>query len=233
MAVLLGRVVTILPLLLLITLYMGRRSIGELPIFDFLILLALGAVVGADIADPTIGHIHTAVAIILIGVLQKVVAKWKIRNRKLGNLITFEPVVVISDGKFIIKNLKKTHFSIDNILMMLRQKDVFDVNIVKLAVLEANGDLSVLRKGSKSPVVLEDLNIQNKQPDFALPVIVEGKIYEEVLADLQLDAIWIEKELQKLSITDVNKVFYAAVDNNKTLHVSLKTEAVDIPKIYH
>ena len=51
-----GRIVTILPLLLIIGLYMGRRSIGELPVFDFLVILVLGAVVGADIADPKIDH---------------------------------------------------------------------------------------------------------------------------------------------------------------------------------
>ncbi|MCG3056289.1 hypothetical protein KZ287_29415, partial [Escherichia coli] len=52
--ILLTRIVTILPLLLIMTLFMGRRSIGELPIFDFLILMSLGAVVGADIADPKV-----------------------------------------------------------------------------------------------------------------------------------------------------------------------------------
>lgn len=62
----LGRIVTILPLMLCMALFMGRRSIGELPVFDFLVILSLGAVVGADIADPEIEHIHTAVAIIAI-----------------------------------------------------------------------------------------------------------------------------------------------------------------------
>ncbi len=65
LVILLVRVITILPLLLLVTLIMGKRSIGELPVFDFLIFLSLGAVVGADIADADISHIHTAVAIIL------------------------------------------------------------------------------------------------------------------------------------------------------------------------
>ncbi|MCS3600250.1 uncharacterized membrane protein YcaP (DUF421 family) [Bacillus sp. JUb91] len=36
---------------------MGKRAIGELPIFDFLIIITLGAVVGADIADPSIKHL--------------------------------------------------------------------------------------------------------------------------------------------------------------------------------
>lgn len=66
-----GRIITILPLLLIVTLLMGKRAIGELPVFDFLIIVTLGAVVGADIADPSIHHLPTAMAIIGIGILQK------------------------------------------------------------------------------------------------------------------------------------------------------------------
>lgn len=114
-----GRIVTILPLALGITIYMGKRSVGELPIFDFIVVITLEAVVGADIADPKIEHIHTAVAIILIGLLQKLISKLKIKYRKFGHIVTFEPTIVIQDGKFIVSNLTKIHYSIDNVLQML------------------------------------------------------------------------------------------------------------------
>lgn len=86
-----GRIVTIFPLILLTTLYMGKRSIGELPVFDFLVIISLGAVVGADIADPNIEHLHTSFAIVLIGIIQRTVSYLVIRSRKFGKWITFEP----------------------------------------------------------------------------------------------------------------------------------------------
>ncbi|KZL92317.1 DUF421 domain-containing protein [Clostridium magnum] len=128
--IVIGRIVTILPLMLVITLYMGKRSIGELPVFDFLVIIILGAVVGADIADPEIEHIHTATAIILIGFFQRIVSKLKIKYRKFGHLITFEPTIVIQYGKFIVPNLTKIRYSIDNIFQMLREKEVFDISDV-------------------------------------------------------------------------------------------------------
>nr|WP_283730771.1 hypothetical protein [Bacillus cereus] len=90
------RIITILPLLLFVTLFMGKRAIGELPIFDFLIIITLGAVVGADIADPSIKHLPTVITIIAIGILQKIVTSWKISNRKLDKLLTFEPTIISS-----------------------------------------------------------------------------------------------------------------------------------------
>jgi uncharacterized membrane protein YcaP (DUF421 family) len=142
----LGRIVTIFPLMLFITLFMGRRSIGEMPVFDFLIILALGAVVGADIADPNIEHLPTAFAVLCIGFVQKIFSNWVLGARWFGKLVTFEPVIIIYDGKLIHRNLKKAKYSIYNILQMLREKNIFDIQDVYLAVLEGNGNLSILEK---------------------------------------------------------------------------------------
>ena len=170
------RIVTILPLLLFITLFMGKRAIGELPVFDFLIIIILGALVGADIADPNIKHLPTAIAIIFIGIFQRIVANWKISNRKIGRLLTFEPTVVLQNGKFVHKNLKKIRYSIDNILQMLREKNIFDINEVETAIIEANGALSLLKKPQKNSVTLEDMNIIKPTSSISFPVIVEGTV---------------------------------------------------------
>lgn len=70
-----GRVCTIIPLLLLVTLFMGKRSIGELSVFDFIIIITLGSVAGADIAEPDVRHISIAVAVLTLGILQRVVSQ--------------------------------------------------------------------------------------------------------------------------------------------------------------
>jgi uncharacterized membrane protein YcaP (DUF421 family) len=119
-----GRIATIFPLMLIIGLFMGKRSLGELPVFDFLVILALGSVVGADIAEPSVNHIHIAIAIILIGLMQRLVSSLTIKSRTFGKLISFEPTVVIHQGNLLVHNLKKARYSIDNILQMLREKDL-------------------------------------------------------------------------------------------------------------
>jgi uncharacterized membrane protein YcaP (DUF421 family) len=108
---LLARIITIFPLLLMVTLLMGKRSVAQLPVFDLLVIITLGSVVGADIADMEVSHIHTVVAIIYIGAFQLLVTKFKIINRKFGDLISFDPTVVMQDGKFIMKALRKQRYS--------------------------------------------------------------------------------------------------------------------------
>lgn len=226
-SILFGRIITIFPLILAITLYMGKRSISEIPVFDFLGILILGAVVGADIADPQIEHIHTAVAIILIGIFQKMVSKLKIRYRKFGHLITFEPTIVIQDGKVIVSNLKKIRYSIDNILQMLREKEVFDISDVLLGIVESNGNISILKKPNKSEVTIEDMNLTKKEASIAYPVVIDGMIYSDTLSKLNLSGAWLKEHLSKLGINSIEEIFFATVNERKELHVSLKNYKVD------
>lgn len=221
--ILFGRIISIFPLMLVVVLYMGKRSIGELPVFDFLIIVILGAIVGADIADPEIEHIHTAAAIILIGILQKVVSKLKIRYRKFGHIITFEPTIVIQDGKFIVNNLRRLNYSIDNILQMLREKDVFDINDVYLGIVEANGNLSVLKKPVKAAVTIEDINLTKASPSLSYMLVVDGIEHTDVLSKLDLSSDWLKEQLTSLGIKSIEEVFYASINNKNELHVSLKS----------
>ncbi|WP_371068888.1 DUF421 domain-containing protein [Sediminibacillus sp. JSM 1682029] len=228
------RIATILPLLLIITLFMGKRAIGELPVFDFLIVLTIGAVVGADIADPGIEHLPTVVAILGIAVLQRLVASWKLSSRKFGKLVTFEPTIVIQNGKLLRGNLKKIHYSIDNVLQMLREKNVFDISEVETGVIEANGSLSVLKKPSKNTVTREDMGLPQQTATIAYPVIMEGKIYHSVLKKFDVDQDWLLRQLTAQNISGSESVFLATINQQLQLHISLKDETtIDLPPIIH
>lgn len=232
--IVLGRIITILPLLLFITIFMGKRAIGELPIFDFLIILTLGAVVGADIADPNIKHIPTAFTIIVIGLFQRFVANWKIKNRKIGKLITFEPTLVVQDGKLLKGNIKRIRYSIDNVLQMLREKNAFDLSEVELAIIEANGALSVLKKPEKQIPTKEDLGIVNTNPGISFPVVMEGEILGNTLKYFGLNENWLKNQLAQRGIINYQHIFYATINQKHELHISLNDEKRGtLPPLYH
>ncbi len=223
MGLVLIRVVTIFPLLLFVGLFMGRRSIGEMPVFDFLVVLALGSVVGADIADPKVEHIPTAFAILAIAVFQKIFSTLVIRSRKFGKAVTFEPVIVIHEGKPIHKNLKSVKYSMDNILHMLREHKIFNIDDVYLAVIEGNGSLSVLEKTSNQ-----------KAPLISYPIIREGGIEQNILPELQIKESWIHEQL-KHSNTQLKDIFFATINEEHVLTITRYEERENqaLPPIHH
>ncbi|WP_112182378.1 MULTISPECIES: DUF421 domain-containing protein [Paraliobacillus] len=229
----LGRIITILPLLLGVTIFMGKRAIGELPVFDFLIVLTLGSVVGADIADPSVKHFPTAVAIMGIGLLERFVAHIKLTNRKIGRALTFEPTIVIKDGQFLRKNMKKIRYSIDNILLMLRQNDVFYTEDVELGIIEANGKLSVFRKAEKDTPNREDFGILKQTDSISLPIIIDGKLYKSVLTSLQVDEAWLIEKLERQGINQIEDAFFASLTENLSLYVTMNCTDLEVPPLYH
>ncbi|WP_244151679.1 DUF421 domain-containing protein [Halobacillus dabanensis] len=227
----LGRIVTILPLLLGVGLFMGKRSIGELPVFDFLVVLVLGSVVGADIADPKINHVHTVTAIIAIALLQKFIVWMKLRNRTIGKVLTFEPTIVVFRGEMVEENISRIHYSVDNILQMLREQQVFVLNDVELALIEPNGQLSVKLKKEKESATREEMGVLYRGGGYDVPLILDGELQEDILFRMGRDQEWLQTVLGNYKVSEV---FYGALTNQGEFHFSLKGEKVgDLPPIEH
>ncbi|MDT8860078.1 DUF421 domain-containing protein [Alkalihalobacillus sp. MEB130] len=229
----LGRIVTLFPLLLIMTLYMGKRSIGQVPIFDFLIFVTLANVTGADLADPSVDHIHTAFAIVSIAFFQKAVAKATFKKRKFGKMITFEPIVVVKEGKMLVDNLESIQYSVDNILQMLRQKDIFDIAEVKIAVVEANGELTVKKRPEKSSPTIEDFGLDQKASGMSYPVIIQGMIQEEILKELNVTAKSLRERLQNEGIIRIETIFLCTMNDEGQLHLAFTRRDETYQKIQH
>jgi uncharacterized membrane protein YcaP (DUF421 family) len=218
--VVLIRIATILPMLLIVTLLMGKRLVGELQVFDFLIAITLGAVVGADIADPAIHHGPTAFAILLLAAAQWGISKANIRFRFFGHLTTFEPTLVIQNGKILDKKLKQIRYSLDTLLELLREKGVFRISEVEFAVIEANGKLSVLKRSQYQPLTPSVNGIPSGYYGLSHALIVEGVIDEKKLAELKLDRHWLLQELEKQNFDSPEKIFLAELDTSGNLYLS-------------
>ncbi len=149
----------------------------------------------------------------------------------MGRLLTFEPTVVVQDGKFLRRNLKSIRYSIDNILQMLREQQVFDISDVETAIVEANGALSVLKKTGKQPITSEEMNLPPTKSTMSYPLIIEGKLYTDVLSDLNLNTSWLNEELKQHGITTTEEVFFASINHNNDLHLSLFDENLCAPRI--
>nr|WP_114298078.1 DUF421 domain-containing protein [Anaerobacterium chartisolvens] len=229
-----ARIISIMLLFLVMTLLSGRRKIGEIPVFDFLVIITLASVVGADIAEPDIKHLPVAYAVVLIILMQYFYGVLIIKSKRLGKLLTFEPVVVIENGQFVKENLRKLKYSIDTILMMLREKEVFDVSEIEFAIIESTGQLSILKKSQYQPLTPKEIKLNTNYKGLCIPLIVEGEIYEENLVQLNLSKEWLHNQLEKSSISSERDVFYAAINTDGQLYISRgKDDIKDIHNIRH
>jgi uncharacterized membrane protein YcaP (DUF421 family) len=112
-------------------------------------------------------------------------------------------------------------YSIDNILQMLREKDVFNISEVHLAIIESSGNLSVIKNANNSQVTIEDINTVKKSSSLSVPVIIEGTVHTKVLQHFNITEEWLHQQLLVLGI-NISDVFFASINTNKELHISVK-----------
>lgn len=214
------RIITAMALILFLILKTGRRKIGELPVYDFLSIIVIGSVIGADIAEPDTPHLPTLFAIILMVVIQYLVSCLLINNKKIARKITFGPTIIIQNGQFIKENMKRLKYPVENVLMALREKDIFDMKEVEYAIIEGSGSISVLKKSQFIPVTPFDMNLAPNSKSLSVPLIIDGKVINSNLSYLNHDREWLYEQLKKTDIHDFNEVFYADCNFEGSIYVS-------------
>lgn len=215
------RIVTILSVLLIATLIIsGRRPIGELPVFDLLTIVVIGAITGADIAEEEIPHLHIIFAIIITYSFQRIVNLLYVKFTWFKKLTTFRPMIIIQHGKLVYENMKKVNYTVDEVLMLLRIKNVFNIEDIHYGILEANGELSVFKTDAATAPIREDLLENVPVAPLSYTVIMDGQLEDNNLTLLDLT----EEELKSLLIQQgyhsPKEIFFASMVKGGNLCIS-------------
>ncbi|MGF6174839.1 DUF421 domain-containing protein [Ensifer sp. 4252] len=123
--------------------WIGSRSIGQLSLVEFLLVIALGSAVGDAMFYPDVPLIHCMVVITVVVLLDKSLSYIVARNRKLEDVIEGISVEVVRDGGILWKALKRLNVGHDELFEQLRLKQVRHLGQVRAAYFETNGLLSV------------------------------------------------------------------------------------------
>jgi len=164
-------------------------------------------------------------ALVLWVILSEIIGYIALKSYKLRNILDGEPSIVIKRGKINKKTMKSLRINIDDLSMLLRQKDVFAISEVDYAILEPDGKLSILKKPDKQTPTKKDFNIASATPLYIpTELIVGGKIIESNLIELNLSKKWLFEQLKKQNISSVCDVFYAEVDSSGSLFIDTYDE---------
>jgi uncharacterized membrane protein YcaP (DUF421 family) len=206
--------------LLILARVIGRKLISKFTFFDFVVGITLGSLavrIALGNEDPLLMAIISAITITGFVLITDFL---NIKSLKFRKLEEGEPVVLMKQGKILNYNMLKTKISLSELLMLLRQKDVFDIRDVDYAIIENDGQLSVLLNPDKQAATTGDLKIPRAANKLATDIIIDGKIVYENLKSIHHDEAWLNQQLSSLSINEIENVFYASVDNFNNLFVS-------------
>lgn len=209
-------------LALFLTRVMGRKLISQMTSFDFVVGVTLGTIIASSILSPGSSPLSATLALIEISILSVITGFLHIKSIRIRKIVNSEPVTLVQNGIIVEENMKKIMLTIDELMMKLREKNTFNLADVEFAIMETDGQLSVLPKSNKQPLTPFHMNIQTQAAGLTKDIIMDGNIMEENLSDAGYDKMWLISQLKSQNIEAASEVFYAGLDGSKKLYISKK-----------
>ncbi len=199
--------------LLAIARILGNQQISQMTYFNYVLGIAIGNIAGGLAANLMEEPEIQFVALVAWGVFAYAASVAAIKNMGFRAVVEGEPVLVMKGGKILEKNMAKVHLNMNELLSLLRNQQVFDPGDVDIAILETNGNLSVLMKPERQMATRADLGLGGKQRQQQVPteVVVDGQILDENLQAIGRDKDWLLDELKAQGISDVRRVSLAMI----------------------
>ncbi|MBO4524490.1 DUF421 domain-containing protein [Ruminococcus sp.] len=221
MCVVLIRSVMLYILVIFAVRLMGKRQLGELQPSELVITILVSNIATLPIEDINIPVI-VGVTPILSLVCFEVITSWiTLRFPKLRKLISGSPKIVIQNGKIKRETLRELRFSVDDLLMALRNKDVFNPDEVQFAMVETTGSISVMKKQSVETPTRSDLGITAEEIDPPVLIISDGRFIENAIESMKLSRSVVEMILSSHNIR-VKDVFLMTADNSGSFFIADK-----------
>lgn len=194
---------------------MGKRQIGDMQPNELVVTLLISEIAAIPLQDSDQPVLLGIIAIFVLVFLEIVVSVIAMKSFSVRKILNGKSVVIIKNGVIDQKAMSDVRMTVVDLIELLRGQNVFDIKDVAFAVLEVNGDLSVLLRSDAQPVTLKDIEIEKNHENQALPlpVISDGKIVYESLTALQTTKEKVLKLLKQNKI-ELKGVFLMTLDRN-------------------
>ena len=191
---------------------MGKRQVGELEPSELVLALLIADLAAVPMQDFGIPLLTGLIPILTLLCLTMALSVLTMKSVKFRAILCGRPSIIVENGKLRQGEMRKNRFTLDELMEELRMKGVTDLSTVKYAILETNGQLSVLPFAAQQPPTAQDLNLHLPEPGLPVVLINDGRLIRRSLDRRGLNDGWLEKQLKAHKVDRVEDVFLMTVD---------------------
>ncbi|NLC52840.1 MAG: DUF421 domain-containing protein [Firmicutes bacterium] len=209
----------------IVTRLMGKRQIGELQPYEFVITIMIADLVAVPMQDRGLSLFSGVIPVLTLLLVQVVLSYWSLKSLTFRRILCGKPSPIMEKGKINWAEMRSNLYHVNDLLEQLRSQGYFNLSEIEYALLETNGSLTVLPRAEKRPVTLEDLKLKAVPEALPLSLILDGQIEEANLAQARLTRQWLQEELKKQGVTDPRTVLIAMLDTRGRWYCQTKPTA--------
>lgn len=200
----------------------GKRQVSELQPYDLVITLLIADLASEPAADMRIPLMYGIVPILALFLMQQLFSFLSLKSDRMRGFICGHPLIVISGGTVQEEVLRASRYTLNDLLEQLHEKDIFDIGQVQYAVLETNGELSVILKGQYQQPTYQDFNLTPPQADPPAILVLDGKLNEKALKRIKHSPDWLLSQLNKTGRRSFNEILLASLNNEGSMYIQDK-----------
>ncbi|MCX7709941.1 MAG: DUF421 domain-containing protein [Clostridia bacterium] len=216
------RTLVLYSIVIIVMRIMGKRQIGQLQPFELAVAIMISELAAVPMQDTRIPLVNGIIPILTLLIAQLVLSFVSLKSVKARGVICGKPSILIENGRIIESNLRSEMYTLNDLLEQLRIKDSPNIADIEFAILETNGQLSIIPKSQKRPVTVEDLKLSTEYEGLPLDFIVDGKVMVGNLEKSKLGEHWLRQNLAKHGIKDYKEVLFASLDSQGNLYYQKK-----------
>jgi uncharacterized membrane protein YcaP (DUF421 family) len=203
---------------------LGKKLIAQMTFFDYIAGITIGSLGASFVFSQAIPNPIGMYGIVLFGILVLITDILSIKVYRTRKIFNGEPLLIIKNGKILEEGMEKARLTMDDLLFLLRKKNIFYLDEVDFAFLETDGTISAQKKGSQQYTKNVDLKITPSSRGIPQTFIIDGKVMKGSLQAAGKDENWIKNTLQYSGINNVMDVAIAQVDEKGTVFIDQRAD---------
>ncbi len=219
MTIVLIRTIILYLIVLFVIRIMGKAELSKMSPFQLIVVFMIAELASIPIESPDVSMITGVAAIFTLLFLQVLISFISLKSEKFKNFFSGKPSVLIDSGEINQKELKALRITINDLMEQLRIGGSPSISEVDFAIMESNGDLSIIPKAPNKPLTPSDMSIEKEKEIMPVVFISDGILYKKNVQKSGWDVNRLTNELQNMGIADYTQVFLAFCDGNAKLHV--------------
>lgn len=212
------RTLILFALVVLVMRLMGKRQIGELQPFELVVAIMISELAALPITDTEIPLLDGIIPILTLLFAQVGLAYISLKNNRARAIICGRPSILIEKGRIIESELRRLRINLNDLLEQLRVKNYANIADIDYAILETNGQMSVVPKETSRPLCVKDIGINPSDPGLPLSVILDGEVITHNLTLFNLTERDLLGKLQEQGVTRLQEIFFASMDNTGDIY---------------
>ncbi len=193
---------------------MGKKQAAQLQPYELVITLIISEVVSTPMDNPGTPISYGLIPAMTLLLLYYFFSFVTLKSKRLRAVFCGKPSILVYDGKINMQEVKRMNYNLNDLIEQMRLAGYTNIADVHYAILETNGQLSVLAYDRCSPVTPDQLDTEVTEEGICTALVIDGECHSLGVRHFKMDEKKVKKLLHTLGFSQIKQIILFTVSDS-------------------